>query len=114
MRDDPGDVLAIFEREGQRDAHVERSGENPVGSREVLRLVMVGALGPALTGLGLGIVIALAGGRVVESVLYGVSSRDPWTLVVAPIVLLAIAVCAVWLPARRASRVDPAKVLRAR
>ncbi|MCG8468946.1 MAG: ABC transporter permease [Gemmatimonadetes bacterium] len=83
-------------------------------SREVLRLVMVGALGPALTGLGLGIVIALAGGRVVESVLYGVSSRDPWTLVVAPIVLLAIAVCAVWLPARRASRVDPAKVLRAR
>ena len=80
---------------------------------EILRLVMVGGLGPALAGLALGIGLSLAGGRVVEGVIYGITPRDPWTLGVVPLFLLLVAVVAVLVPAFRATRVDPATVLRA-
>ena len=82
------------------------------GPTEILRLVLRGGLGPAVVGSGLGVLVSLAGGRLMESVLYGISPRDPWTLVVVPLVLLGVAVGAVVVPARRAMRVDPAAVLR--
>ncbi|MGH9386145.1 MAG: ABC transporter permease [Vicinamibacterales bacterium] len=70
--------------------------------------------GLGLTGVGLlfGLSTALAGGPVIESLLYGVDARDPLTLTAAPLALLAAATVGCALPAARASRVNPAIVLR--
>jgi putative ABC transport system permease protein len=66
--------------------------------------------------VGLGLVIGLAGtfaaGRLVEKLLYGVRPTDPVTLVAVALVLLGIAILASYLPARRATRVDPMIALR--
>ena len=64
------------------------------------------------TGAGLGLLTAAASSRVMESLLYGVATDDPLTFVGAPCVLVVVALVACWLPARRATRVDPMKVLR--
>jgi ABC-type lipoprotein release transport system permease subunit len=55
---------------------------------------------------------AIAGGRVLESQLHGVDSVDPLTMAGAVLVLLPVALLASWIPARRATRVDPAITLR--
>ena len=70
--------------------------------------------GLGLTGVGLlcGLSAALAGGHVMDSLLYGVDARDPLTLTVAPLALIATAAVGCVLPAARASRIDPAIVLR--
>ena len=62
----------------------------------------------AVVGLG----AAAASSRVLESFLYGVTTDDHLTFVAAPLVLVAVALVACWLPARRATRVDPMEVLR--
>jgi putative ABC transport system permease protein len=60
----------------------------------------------------LGTVIALLGSRAVESMLFVVSSRDAATFVVVPAILTVVAILACWLPALRATRVDPMTALR--
>jgi predicted permease len=64
-------------------------------------------------GLVLGLVLALATGKLVSSVLYEVSALDPVAFTVAPLVLVAAGLLATWLPARRATRIDPMQALRA-
>jgi predicted permease len=64
-------------------------------------------------GLVLGLALTLAGGRVVRSLLYGMRATDPLTLAAVAVVLLAVALLATWIPARRATRVDPMIALRA-
>ena len=64
------------------------------------------------TWLAIGPAVALIAGKVLASVLYGVSPRDPAVLAVAAAVLLGAAAVASWLPARRAARIDPVEVLR--
>jgi putative ABC transport system permease protein len=66
----------------------------------------------ALPGLALGGALAYSLSRVLAGLLYGVSSQDPATLLSVAVVLLLSVVFAAWLPARRASRVDPAVILR--
>jgi predicted permease len=70
--------------------------------------------GTALAAMGLviGVVAALFSTRVIESQLFGVGARDPLVFVGAAIALLLVAVVASWVPARRASRVDPQIALR--
>jgi putative ABC transport system permease protein len=63
-------------------------------------------------GLGIGLVAALALGRVLESLLFGVTTTDVLTLVAVTVALAAVSLLAGYLPARRASRVDPAVALR--
>jgi ABC-type antimicrobial peptide transport system permease subunit len=70
-----------------------------------LRLV-----GPG-TAVGLG--LALLAGRLMSGLLNGVESMDPVAFLAAPLVLVAVAVLAAWLPARRASRVSPVRSLKA-
>lgn len=66
-----------------------------------------------LVGLALGVVGSLALARSMQSLLYGVEPSDPVTLAVVVAALAAIGVLACWLPARRASRIDPSEALRA-
>ncbi|MBX6365223.1 MAG: ABC transporter permease, partial [Gemmatimonadetes bacterium] len=81
--------------------------------RDVVALVLRGGLGLALLGTALGLVGALAGSRVLASLLYGVGPLDPVTFLGVPAAVLAAAALASWLPARRATRVDPIVALRA-
>jgi predicted lysophospholipase L1 biosynthesis ABC-type transport system permease subunit len=67
----------------------------------------------ALVGAGVGLGAAVAGSRLMESLLYGVSSRDPGIFVSTTLVLLAVALAACWFPARRAARLSPVEALRA-
>jgi len=75
---------------------------------------MVIRMGLRLVGTGviLGLIASLALGNVIATQLWGVSPYDPWTLVSVPLVLLLTGLVACWLPARRASRVDPLVALR--
>jgi putative ABC transport system permease protein len=67
----------------------------------------------ALAGIAVGFSAALAGSRLVESLLYDVSPRDPAIFAATTLTLLAVALLACWLPARRAARIDPVETLRA-
>lgn len=77
-------------------------------------LGMVIRMGLRLVGIGvvLGLMASVALGRVIATQLWGVSAYDLWTLVSVPIVLLLTGLLACWLPARRASRLDPLIALR--
>jgi ABC-type antimicrobial peptide transport system permease subunit len=66
----------------------------------------------SLAGIVLGVAAAYALSRILASLLFGVTSRDPMVFVSVPVILTAVALAAVWLPARRASRVDPIVALR--
>ncbi|MFL5312209.1 MAG: ABC transporter permease [Myxococcales bacterium] len=79
---------------------------------DVLRMVMVGAVKLAALGVALGVGGALAFSRLLSSQLYGVGSRDPLTYAAMSALLAAVALVASWLPARRATRVDPMVALR--
>lgn len=63
-------------------------------------------------GVGIGMLAGLLGTRALETMLFGVSATDPLTFVAAPALIAAVAVASAMLPARRASRVDPAVALR--
>jgi putative ABC transport system permease protein len=82
-------------------------------SREILRLVLFGSLKPVVAGLGIGLMAALALTRLLEGLVYGVSTRDPLTFVSLPVLLGLVAFLAGLFPAVRASRVDPLEALRA-
>ncbi|MGH9394096.1 MAG: ADOP family duplicated permease, partial [Terriglobales bacterium] len=79
----------------------------------IVRLVVSGGMRPALAGLVLGIAGATAAGRLVAGLLFEVAPADPAILASAALVLGAIALTACALPAWRASRLDPARALRA-
>src|SRR6185295_15183603 len=80
---------------------------------EVIRMLTTQGIGVTALGLGSGLVLFMAVAGALKSLLYGVASWDPVTLVGASLLLVAIAAFASWLPARRTARVDPADVLRA-
>ncbi|HEY6290080.1 MAG TPA: ABC transporter permease [Terriglobia bacterium] len=80
--------------------------------REILRLVLGEALRLALAGVGAGIIVALGLTQLISSLLYGVRPRDPVTLIVLPLLLTGTALLAAYLPARRATTVDPMTALR--
>lgn len=79
---------------------------------DVLRMVLMQGARLALAGVVLGTGIALVLARVIATLVFGVSVHDPGTFVVAPLLLLAVALAACYLPARRAMRVDPMTTLR--
>ncbi|MGA3024731.1 MAG: ABC transporter permease [Bryobacteraceae bacterium] len=81
-------------------------------SGNVRRMVVAQGLRPVLAGLALGIAAALGSGRVLGSLLFGVSPRDPWTIGGVVLVLAAVAALACYIPARRTTLADPLEALR--
>ncbi len=80
--------------------------------RDVLRLLLSDALRLVLLGAALGVPAALAAARLVASQLFGISAADPVAIGLATLALLGVAAVASYLPARRATRVDPLVALR--
>jgi putative ABC transport system permease protein len=78
----------------------------------VLGMVIRMGLKLVAIGVALGLLTSLALGRVIATQLWGVSAYDPWTLICVPALLLITGLLACWLPARRASRLDPLVALR--
>ncbi|HEY3221687.1 MAG TPA: ABC transporter permease [Gemmatimonadales bacterium] len=81
--------------------------------RQVARLVVGGSIKLALVGVSFGVVAALGFSRVLRGLLYDVQPTQPLAYLIAALVLGAVAALAAYLPARRASRVDPMIALRA-
>ena len=81
--------------------------------RAIRGMVLRQALQLAALGIGLGLLAGSALTRVLASLLFGVSPFDPLTFAAVALVLVGVALLASWLPARRASTVDPIDALRA-
>jgi predicted permease len=81
--------------------------------RDVLRLVLTRALRVVLAGLIVGLAGAAGVTRVLQRFLFGVTSTDPIVFTLVTLLLLAVGLMAAWLPARRATRIDPCAALRA-
>jgi ABC-type antimicrobial peptide transport system permease subunit len=82
------------------------------GGGEVVRLLMRQGMALVVVGVGIGLVGAFGAARVIRGMLYGEGGLDPITFIGVPVVLIAVAMAAIWVPARRASSVDPVVVLR--
>ncbi len=81
--------------------------------RDVLRLLIRQGMAPVACGIGVGLLAALALTRLLAGLLYDVRSTDPATYAAIALGLAAVALGAILLPARRATRVDPMLALRA-
>lgn len=96
----------------------QRTGEIAVrravgaSAGQVMGLIMGRGVLYALSGIALGVIGAAALLRVLESQLYGISVLDPWVFIFVPSILLAVAALACFIPSLRATRVDPAELLR--
>jgi putative ABC transport system permease protein len=82
-------------------------------TRDVLILVVRQGMTLTLIGAGIGLIAALGLTRLVKSLLFGVSATDPMTFFVIPLLLALVAFLACYLPARRATKVDPLAALKA-
>jgi predicted permease len=79
----------------------------------VLRMIMREGSIMLISGVTIGLLLAIATAKIVSGFLYGVRALDPVAFTIAPLLLTTAALVATWLPARRATRVDPAQALRA-
>ncbi len=80
--------------------------------KDVLKLVVGHGLRLAFAGILLGVIGSLAVSRLLGSMLFGVSAKDPWTILAVSLVLTVVALIACYIPARRAMKVDPLIALR--
>lgn len=80
--------------------------------RDVLRMILAQGLKPVVIGSGVGLTLGLALNRGLSSLLYGVTATDPATFAIVVLLLSFVALLACYLPARRATKVDPMVALR--
>jgi ABC-type lipoprotein release transport system permease subunit len=85
-----------------------------LGARQsaVLGLIMREVMWLVLAGIAVGVPVTLATSRMLSGMLFGLTPNDPSTLAISTATLAGVAGCAGYLPARRASRIDPMKALR--
>lgn len=79
---------------------------------DILRLVMGGTLRRTAIGLAIGVALAVGVARLLSGFLYGVGPFDPASTLITPLILVAVALIATYVPARRSTRVDPVEALR--
>ena len=79
----------------------------------IVRAALAGGLAPLAIGLAAGLAGAFATTELLAGLLYGAGPMDPPTVTAAAVVLVGVAALAIWIPARRAGRSDPARVLSA-
>jgi putative ABC transport system permease protein len=103
-------VLSYIVRGRSREIGIRTA----LGARtgDVLRLVIFEGMRPALVGIAAGVIAALASAKVMQTLVFGVSASDPLTLAAVGATLALVALMATLMPAYRALRVDPMKVLR--
>jgi ABC-type antimicrobial peptide transport system permease subunit len=82
------------------------------GRGRIQRLIVLQLLRPVAVGVVTGLLLCYWTGSLLQSFLHQVDARDPWTMAIVAVVLVATAALAAWLPARRAARVDPIVALR--
>jgi len=80
--------------------------------RDVMKLVLWQAMRPVLIGGILGVAACAAVSQTLSSMLFGLSARDPIAFIFVPLFLLVVGLVASYIPARRATRVDPMVALR--
>jgi len=103
-------VLAYLVTQRRREIGIRIAlGAN---TADILRMVVVHGMRPTLLGMAIGLAAALALGRVLSSLVYGIRASDPPTLVAVALLLGAVAVVACLVPARRAAAVSPTTALR--
>jgi putative ABC transport system permease protein len=78
----------------------------------VLKMILLQGIHPVLVGIVIGLAGAWALARWMQSMLFHVSTTDPWIFILVPSILVLIAVLASYIPARRAAKVDPVIALR--
>jgi putative ABC transport system permease protein len=81
------------------------------GTSDVRNMVVRQGMRLALAGIGAGLAIAFAVSRVLRSLLFGIQPHDPLVFTAVPVLLCGVALVAVWLPAIRSTRIDPAQAL---
>ncbi len=103
-------LIAYLVGQGSREVGIRLAlGATPAN---IKTLIVRGGMTLALWGVGIGIMGALAAGRLMRSLLFGVGANDLVTFVAVPSLLVLIAFVASYIPARRASRIDPSISLR--
>jgi len=101
-------------------AYLVTQGTREIGIRialgatqqKILAMVIGRGMTLALTGVAVGLAASFFLSRLLESLLYGVTATDPFTFLAIPLILLSVALAAILIPARRASRTDPILSLR--
>ena len=103
-------LLSYSVQQGIRETAIRRALGAQAG--EILRRVVGRGMALAVVGLIVGIAGSLALTRLLESMLYEIEPTDPTTLITATLLFLFVALMAIWVPARRAIRIDPMEALR--
>jgi len=98
----------VTQRTSEIGVRLALGAEPPAVARMIVRQ---GGL-VALAGVAVGLVTAVSGSRLIESLLYGVNARDPGVFATTTVGLLGVALISCWLPARRAARLNPLDALR--
>ena len=80
--------------------------------RAVLRLIIGQGMKLAAAGMAIGLIAAVAVTRLIKTLLFGVGANDPLTLCAVALLLAIVVLLACWIPARRATKVDPLIALR--